>query len=109
MTFIMNICRKLHEVHSMAEENTVYIGNKETMAYVMAVVNQFNNGSDEVFIKARGRAISKAVDVAEITKNRFLKNAEIIEIETDTEEIEQEEDDRTVNVSSMSITVSINP
>ena len=93
----------------MAEENTVYIGNKETMAYVMAVVNQFNNGSDEVFIKARGRAISKAVDVAEITKNRFLKNAEIIEIETDTEEIEQEEDDRTVNVSSMSITVSINP
>ncbi|MFW5928040.1 MAG: DNA-binding protein Alba [Candidatus Saliniplasma sp.] len=93
----------------MADENTVYIGNKETMAYVMAVVNQFNNGSDEVFIKARGRAISKAVDVAEITKNRFLKEANITEIETDTEEIEQEEEDRTVNVSSMSITVSLEP
>jgi len=93
----------------MAEENTVYIGNKETMAYVMAVVNQFNNGSDEVFIKARGRAISKAVDVAEITKNRFLKNSEITEIVTDTEEIEQEEDDRTVNVSSMSITLALKP
>ncbi len=93
----------------MAEENTVYIGNKETMAYVMAVVNQFNSGSDEVFIKARGRAISKAVDVAEITKNRFLKEANITGIETDTEEIEQEEDDRTVNVSSMSITVSLEP
>ncbi|MFW6141460.1 MAG: DNA-binding protein Alba [Candidatus Saliniplasma sp.] len=89
----------------MADENTVYIGNKETMAYVMAVVNQFNNGSNEVFIKARGRAISKAVDVAEITKNRFLKEANITEIETDTEEIEQE--GRTVNVSSMSITVSL--
>ncbi len=93
----------------MAEENTVYIGNKETMAYVMAVVNQFNSGSDEVFIKARGRAISKAVDVAEITKNRFLKEASIAGIETDTEEIEQEEDDRTVNVSSMSITLSLEP
>jgi len=93
----------------MAEENTVYIGNKETMAYVMAVVNQFNNASDEVFIKARGRAISKAVDVAEITKNRFLKNSEITEIVTDTEEIEQEEDDRTVNVSSMSITLALKP
>ncbi|MGM0404666.1 MAG: DNA-binding protein Alba [Thermoplasmatota archaeon] len=93
----------------MAEENTVYIGNKETMAYVMAVVNQFNSGSDEVFIKARGRAISKAVDVAEITKNRFLKEASIAGIETDTEEIEQEEDDRTVNVSSMSIILSLEP
>ncbi|MFO7792914.1 MAG: DNA-binding protein Alba [Candidatus Saliniplasma sp.] len=93
----------------MAEDNTVYIGKKETMAYVMAVVNQFNNGSDEVFIKARGRAISKAVDVAEITKNRFLKEATITEIETDTEEIEQEEEDRTVNVSSMSITLSLEP
>lgn len=93
----------------MAEDNTVYIGKKETMAYVMAVVNQFNNGSDEVFIKARGRAISKAVDVAEITKNKFLKEATVIEIETDTEKIEQEEGNQTVNVSSMSITLSLEP
>lgn len=92
----------------MAEENTVYIGKKETMAYVMAVVNQFNDGSDEVVIKARGRAISKAVDVAEITKNRFLRDAEITDIVTDTEEIEQEEDDRTVNVSSIEITLDMN-
>lgn len=91
----------------MSEENTVYIGKKETMAYVMAVVNQFNNGSDEVFIKARGRAISKAVDVAEITKNRFLSESEIKDIETDTEEIEQDEEDSTVNVSSMTITLSL--
>lgn len=91
----------------MAEENTVYIGKKETMAYVMAVVNQFNDGSDEVVIKARGRAISKAVDVAEITKNRFLRDAEITDIITDTEEIEQEEEDRTVNVSSIEITLDM--
>lgn len=91
----------------MAEENTVYIGKKETMAYVMAVVNQFNQDSDEVVIKARGRAISKAVDVAEITKNRFLTNTDITDIVTDTEEIEQEEEDKTVNVSSIEITMNM--
>lgn len=85
----------------MPEENTVYIGKKETMNYVMAVVTQFNNGSDEVLIKARGRAISKAVDVAEITKNRFVPDSEIGEIVTDTEEIPIDDGDKTTNVSSM--------
>ena len=75
----------------MPEENTVYIGKKETMNYVMAVVTQFNNGSDEVLIKARGRAISKAVDVAEITKNRFLTDMDILDIETGTEELENDD------------------
>ncbi|MFW6375720.1 MAG: DNA-binding protein Alba [Thermoplasmatota archaeon] len=87
----------------MPEENTVYIGKKETMNYVMAVVTQFNNGSDEVLIKARGRAISKAVDVAEITKNRFVPDSEIGEIITDTEEIPIDDGDKTTNVSSMEL------
>jgi len=40
------------------EDNVIYIGNKTVMSYVLAVVTQFNNGlSDEVLIKARGRAI----------------------------------------------------
>ncbi len=89
----------------MSEENTVFIGKKETMAYVMAVVTQFNQESDEVIIKARGRAISKAVDVAEITKNKFLQEIGIKDIVTDTEKIEQEDEDRTVNVSSIEITL----
>ncbi len=89
------------------DENTVFIGSKETMNYVMAVVTQFNNGSDEVVIKARGRAISKAVDVAEITRNRFVPDAEITDIVTDTEEIPIEEEDRTTNVSSMEITLKL--
>ena len=91
----------------MDEENTVYIGKKETMNYVMAVVTQFNSGSDEVVIKARGRAISKAVDVAEITKNRFVPNSEIIEIKTDTEQIERDDEEGTANVSSMEITMKL--
>lgn len=91
----------------MNEENTVFIGKKETMNYVMAVVTQFNSGSDEVVIKARGRAISKAVDVAEITKNRFVPNAEIIDIKTDTEELEREGEEGKANVSSMEITMKL--
>ena len=92
----------------MSEENTVFIGKKETMNYVMAVVTQFNSGSDEVIIKARGRAISKAVDVAEIVRNRFIPNAEIIDIVTSTEELNREGESGTANVSSMEITMKIN-
>lgn len=92
----------------MDGENTVYIGKKETMSYVMAVVTQFNNGSDEVLIKSRGRAISKAVDVAEITKNRFVPESGIEDITTATEEIPiEEEEGETTNVSSMTITMSL--
>lgn len=91
----------------MADENTVFIGKKETMDYVMAVVTQFKDGSDEVVIKARGRAISKAVDAAEITKNRFIPKADIKAIVTETEEIPIEEDDgETTNVSSIEITMN---
>jgi len=57
----------------MTDDNIIYVGNKPVMNYVLAVVTQFNNGADEVLIKARGRAISRAVDVAEISRNRSLQ------------------------------------
>jgi len=91
----------------MSEENTVFIGKKETMNYVMAVVTQFNSGSDEVVIKARGRAISKAVDVAEIVRNRFTTEATISDIVTATEELEGEDESSPANVSSMEITMRL--
>ncbi|MFA6268725.1 MAG: DNA-binding protein Alba [archaeon] len=47
----------------------VYIGKKGAMAYVLAVVTQFGMGSKEVIVKARGKSISRAVDVAEIVRN----------------------------------------
>jgi DNA-binding protein len=74
-----------------ADENTIYVGNKPPMSYVLAVVTQFNGGSDEVMIKARGRAISRAVDTAEITRNRFVTNAKVKEIKIGTEGITNEE------------------
>ncbi len=88
----------------MAEtnENTVFVGNiKPTMNYVLAVITQFNKGTNEVSIKARGRAISRAVDVAEITRERFLSDVKIKSIEISTEQIESERGQS--NVSAMTI------
>ncbi len=87
-----------------AEENVIYIGNKPPMSYVLAVVTQFNSGSNEVVIKARGRAISRAVDTAEITRNRFVTDAKVKEIKIGTESITNEEG-RTSNVSSIEISL----
>jgi len=57
------------------EPNTVYIGRKPTMSYVLAVITSFNSSdTKEVTLKARGRAITTAVDVAEIVNNRFMKD-----------------------------------
>ncbi len=86
----------------MAEENVVYIGKKPTMNYVLAVVTQFNSGSTEVVIRARGRSISRAVDVAEIVKNRFVPESKVKDIQIMTEKLTGEEG-RTANVSAIEI------
>ena len=88
-----------------SDENTIFVGNKPPMSYVLAVVTQFNGGSDEVTIKARGRAISRAVDTAEITRNRFIKDAKVKSITIGTETITNEEG-KTSNVSSIEITLT---
>jgi len=86
------------------DENTIFVGNKPPMSYVLAVVTQFNGGSDEVVIKARGRAISRAVDTAEIVRNRFVQNAKVKDIKIGTESITNEEG-RNSNVSSIEISL----
>jgi DNA-binding protein len=83
-------------------DNIVYIGKKPTMNYVLAVATQFNSGSDNVIIKARGRSISIAVDVAEIVRNRFVQDLKVDDIRISTEVLEGEEG-KTSNVSSIEI------
>jgi DNA-binding protein len=83
-------------------ENTILVGNKPSMNYVLAVVNQFSQGSKEVVIKARGRAITRAVDTAEIVRNRFVKEAQIKDIKIGTEALKTEEG-TTSNVSTIEI------
>jgi len=76
------------------------------MSYVLAIITSFS-GSDakEVTLKARGRAITTAVDVAEITRRKFMKELNIGEITIGTEEIQQEEGG-TRNVSTIEITLT---
>jgi DNA-binding protein len=88
-----------------SDDNVIYIGNKSVMSYVLAVVTQFNNGlSDEVLIKARGRAISRAVDTAEVVRNKFMPGVEVKDIKMGTEQLVGEGGDK-ANVSSMEITL----
>ncbi len=87
------------------EDNVIYIGNKSVMSYVLAVVTQFNMGlSDEVLIKARGRAIARAVDTAEVVRNKFMPGVEVKDIKIGTEQLVGEGGDK-MNVSSMEITL----
>ncbi|MEM2094654.1 MAG: DNA-binding protein Alba [Candidatus Bathyarchaeia archaeon] len=74
-----------------SEPNIIYIGNKPVMSYVLAVITSFSApDTKEVTLKARGRAITTAVDVAEITKRRFMKQLDVDGIVIGTEEITQE-------------------
>jgi len=92
----------------MPDDNVIYIGNKPVMSYVLAVVTQANSGYDELVIKARGRAISRAVDTAEVAKNKFMPGLEVKDIKIDTEVITGEGGDK-ANVSSMEITMVMKP
>jgi DNA-binding protein len=88
------------------DEDVVYIGRKPVMSYVLAAVTQFNTGnSNKVVLKARGRAISKAVDVSEIVRNKFVQELKVDEIQIGTEEVKRE-DGTTSNVSSIEIYMS---
>jgi DNA-binding protein len=88
----------------MAEDNVVFVGNKPPMNYVLAVITQFHNGAKKVEIKARGKAISRVVDVAEIVKNKFMDDVKVSGIDIGTEEIQSERGGK-LNVSTINITL----
>ena len=101
------VAKKTEEVKEVKEtkrmdDNVVYVGQKPTMSYVLAVITQFTGGLKEVHLKARGRSISRAVDVAEIVRNRFLGDVKVNDIEIGTEEREVEEGNK-INVSTIDI------
>ena len=88
------------------DENVVFVGNKNLMSYVLACVTQLNRGASEIVVKARGRAISRAVDVAEVLKNRFLKEVGIEDVQIGTEVIRTAEG-KDINVSAIEITIGL--
>ena len=95
------------EKKSKKDDNVVFIGSKPFMNYVTGVVMQFTKqGSKEVIIKARGKFISRAVDVAEVTSKRFLNEEKVTvkDIKIDSEEFKNKEG-KQVNVSTIEITL----
>jgi len=93
------------ETNTHADSNIVYIGRKNTISYVLAVITQFNQGTKNVIVKARGKTISKAVDVAEIVKNKFLNTLKVDKIDISTEEIITE-NETPMKVSAIEISLS---
>lgn len=88
------------------KDNIVYVGVKPFMNYVTGLVMQFTTkGADEVFLKARGKFISKAVDIVEVTTKRFLKDQiKVKEIKINSEDFKNKEG-RDVRVSTIEITL----
>jgi len=84
------------------DPNTIYVGTKPVMSYVLAVITHFNSSDvKEVALKARGRAITTAVDTAEVVRRKFLKELKAAKITIGTEEMQRE--DGTRNVSTIEI------
>jgi len=93
------------------ESNAVLIGRKPAMNYVLACITLFHGGSNEIKVKARGRAISRAVDVVEICRRRFLPDVKVKTIDIGTQQLMAqpgEEGGRTgpINVSTIEITLA---
>jgi DNA-binding protein Alba len=86
----------------------VFVGNKMPMDYVMAIMTGLSaNNTNEITLKARGQAITTAVDAAEITRNRFLKNLKITKIAIGTEQMPPREGEtRARMVSTIEITLT---
>lgn len=89
------------------KDNSVFIGNKPFMNYVTSVVMQFTSrGASEVIVKARGKFISRAVDVSEGARKRFLDNTiNVKDIQIDSEEFENKEG-KQVRISNIEITLA---
>lgn len=87
-----------------AENSAVLIGKKPTMNYVLACITFFHGGAKEVSIKARGKSISRAIDVAEVVRHRFMPEVKIKNIRIGTDKLlSQEEGNAATNVSTIEI------
>ncbi len=105
----MSTITQFEEGSGRTDSNSVFIGGKPFMNYVTGVVMQFTTkNADDVIIKARGKFISRAVDVAEVSAKRFMDNAvSVTGIKIDSEGFKNMEG-RDVRVSTIEITLSKN-
>jgi DNA-binding protein len=88
--------------------DVIFVGNKPPMSYVLAIITAFSSGNQkEVTLKARGRAITTTVDVAEITRNRFIKELKVTKIAIGTAEMPPRQgENKSRMVSTIEITLN---
>jgi DNA-binding protein Alba len=88
--------------------DVIFVGNKPPMSYVLAIITSLSSGkTNEITLKARGQAITTAVDVAEITRNRFVKELQVTKIAIGTAEMPPREgESKSRMVSTMEITLN---
>jgi len=86
-------------------DNIIFIGAKAPMNYVIAVLTEFKS-NNEVVIKARGRAIGKAVEVAEIVRKKFMEEVEVIEIKIDSEHIIDDKTNKPMDIPAIEIYIA---
>lgn len=85
--------------------STILVGKKPLMNYVFACLTSLQSGSNNLVVKARGRAISKAVDLVQILQKRFYKDLKVTDIKIGTDQVTGQ-DNRTINVSTIEISIS---
>jgi len=90
----------------LSESSSVLIGRKPVMNYVLACITLFHGGAKEVSVKARGRAISRAVDVVEIVRRRFMPDVKISSIDIGTEQVQSNDRNTPTNISTIEITLT---
>jgi DNA-binding protein len=93
------------EPKAEVSEKVVYVGQKPVKNYVIACLTSFSTGSNKIVLKARGRAICKAVDTVELLRRTFMKDAQLQGISICTEQVARE-GDRKANVSAIEITLT---
>jgi archaea-specific DNA-binding protein len=87
-------------------EHVVFVGKKPVMSYVLACLTLLQNGTVDITLKARGRAISKAVDAAQILTKKFVPDVTVKSIELTTELVKSIDSGTSSDVSSMEIHLS---
>ena len=87
-----------------APSNSIFVGQKPVMRYVTAIIMGLTPSNKEVILKARGRAISKAVDVVEVARRRFFEGKLAVkEIVIGTEVLGQENERRNVSIMEIKL------
>ncbi len=93
---------------SSRDPNVIYVGRKPPMNYVLGIITSFSGSTTKkVTLKARGQAITTAIDAVEITRHRFMKELDVGKITIGTEEMPPREGERRARmVSTIEITLT---